>query len=251
MAEHRCLHPHLQLVPLALFYTWLPTTDVSSGNSSRNIGCHLDPKSDWEQATRSNGSSGWQCKLCNDSRIRHEWHIPQHEGSVGHQALLALERQRQQTITTASNNVASTSGSVAPTPASDSSLAVVDSGIRSLLHSLTRNTPMESSAESLSPLPPDASVLSGFNWNLFEATEDTTVELTAEQAGVASIAQQLLDRLDAVSEVDSEDDVVEQSDSEQSPENPVEPTVTGMSLLSTVQIAPLCNTHSGDCPDFF
>ncbi|KAF8220185.1 hypothetical protein L208DRAFT_1417052, partial [Tricholoma matsutake] len=41
---------------------------------------------------------------------------------------------------------------------------------------------------------------SAFDWNLFEANEDTDLAQSAEQRSVALIAQGLLDRLDELSE---------------------------------------------------
>lgn len=121
---------------------------------------------------------------------------------------------------------------VAPSPAIDPLIGMVDSAAHALLYSIIHNAPPPSSEREETPSPP--SPPSGFDWNLFESTEDTRLQApSVEQLGAAGIAQQLLDHLDSVENVNSDDEPVERSDGENEHQDDTEPTIIGELFASS------------------
>lgn len=122
----------------------------------------------------------------------------------------------------------------APTPATDSLLGLADSGVRALLHSLVNNAPpLRENPPAPSPPPPSPPPIS-FNWNLFEATEDTTLQPSVEQTGASAIAQKLLEHMDEVDDIGSDEEPAERSDDGQNSVNDDEPRVAGEYSLIVV-----------------
>jgi hypothetical protein len=111
----------------------------------------------------------------------------------------------------------------APPP---SYLALADSGTRALLQSIAAGVITGNRGDQVSePAPPSPDLAPIPKWGLFEVHGDTDLALSAEEQGIALIAQSLLDRFDEMS-VGSEDDEVERSDDGAENEAP-EPTVPG------------------------
>ena len=173
---------------------------------------------DWE-AIDDNGKPAWRCIVCRDGRKVPYDKTRQHEASATHMDLVEI-REREQRLDAEEPTEAQIPGALPPY------LALVDSGTRSLLQSLSagavtvnRDDPVSDS----SPASPEHSPIPG--WGLFEVHGDTDLALSAEEHGIALIAKSLLDRFEEMS-VGSDEAAEERSDDEAGNEIP-EPIITG------------------------
>ncbi|KAH9482828.1 hypothetical protein JR316_0004928 [Psilocybe cubensis] len=178
----------------------------------------LDPKV-WTQSTADNGDTVYYCKVCCDSRARKAFNCPGHERTSTH--LAALSRQRQPTP--ASSTINEVRGN--PT-ASISNHRIIDDALRALLVSSSSNPrqpmyhfgcpPLQSGTSHATPSSPPlqaptqsgpVSPLTGFDWNLYEATQGSTDPDQEDEPTPCirvreGVCQWLLDLLDGVEEND-------------------------------------------------
>lgn len=115
-------------------------------------------------------------------------------------------------------------------------LALLDSGTRTLLQSLTRIDPPANSeagpiGSHINP-PPRSDLAPLPGWGLFEVYGDTELVPSEEQQSVAAIAQAVLDHFDRLS-VGSDEEDVERSDVDE--EEIREPIVVGEFKLDHAQ----------------
>lgn len=94
--------------------------------------------------------------------------------------------------------------------------AIIDDAMRELLASLA-GQPNNSEATDT---PPAASS-NIINWNLFEGTQDTDLDLSPEQEAVSRIAQGILERFDEVLDNSEDEDAERTDDDEQSIQEPI------------------------------
>lgn len=143
--------------------------------------------------------------MCKDSIFRPTARIRRHELTQVHQHSLSLFEVEQLENDQTTNLDKITDNDM------------IEDGLRNLLHALAGNTNgQHRQTASRSPSPPGTLI----DWNLYNVNEDTNLAPSAEQQRVASIAQDLLDRLDNLS-VSSADDEVERSDDEHSADEPI------------------------------
>lgn len=171
--------------------------------------------------------------MCKDGRFRQAFRCSSHEATANHQRLLArlhAEELEAERLAQQSPSPTPSQDEATGTPSNSNSITdlnIVEDGLRNLLHSFSSHHPANraQTAHSTRPASPPDAVL---DWNLYEATEDTELDLSAEQQAIALISQQLLDRLNDANINSDDDDDEERSDEE--PEPIAEPVVSGMSV---------------------
>lgn len=169
---------------------------------------------DWH---RNADGDQWVCRLCNDNRYRHRFHIVQHEGTNAHQAALRrfeLEAANQ-------GNPIHSMPPLEYDGVNDTRTAFhifVEDGVRNLTYSMSR--PPDSNTSTI-PIAPSNTLI---DWNLYEARQDD-IELNIydPQETVRAIAAELYARLDESPPSDDEDNA-EWSDSDIEPDDVEEPT---------------------------
>jgi hypothetical protein len=176
---------------------------------------------DWEERRKPNGKSLFVCLPCQDNRERQIHHLKDHEKTTKHiEALADFEEQL--------SNAAS--GSSSSHPPVISNQAVTDDALRALLASATAN-PSQPLYHDDHPLIPPAtpdhsgswqgphSPVTGINWNLLEATENTMLETSPLQEYIQRVSQASLDFINGDL---SEDELLERvslgSDSSHAPQ---------------------------------
>jgi hypothetical protein len=155
------------------------------------------------------------CLLCQDNRERQVHHLKDHEKSAKHLEALADFQERL------SNAAPTASGSSVSHPPLISDQVIVGDALRALLASATADPsqPLYRHDHPLIPAspPPDASgsdepwqgphsQVSGINWRMLRARENTTLESSPLQEYVQSVAQA---SLDFINEDLSEDELLE------------------------------------------
>ncbi|KAK7029116.1 hypothetical protein R3P38DRAFT_2524834 [Favolaschia claudopus] len=144
------------------------------------------------------------CNVCRDGRPRLEYNCSRHEDSGTHQNNLRHFRRSSQ-------NEFAASSPLAP-DISAQNQSIIDDGLRNLLSSLTGGTipPYSSSAQSRNS---ESSLPTGIDWNLMEAHDDGNLSSSGDKQAVASLAEAILQSLDALPESDEEQD--ERSDEDE------------------------------------
>ncbi|KAF8803001.1 hypothetical protein BYT27DRAFT_7110917 [Phlegmacium glaucopus] len=151
---------------------------------------------DWEERRKPNGRSLFVCLACQDNRECQLHHLKDHERSGKHiEALADFQEQL-------SNATPTASGSSGSYPLI-SNQAVADDALRALLASATGNPSQHLYRDDHPLVPPSPdhsgswqgplSPVTGINWNLLEATENTILESSPLQEYIQSVSQASLD----------------------------------------------------------
>lgn len=161
---------------------------------------HRGEKIDWRAAAKIvNGkrvaSGKWICLLCNEQKEHYTYNVLRHETTALHKSMVEYQLAVSESSSTSPNLHHDSATGLPPY------LDMADSATRNLLQSMAGKRPQvpeagdSSSNRSHSPI--DNYPIDG--WGVFEATQNTWLNQSAEQEGVALIAQSLLDRLDDLS----------------------------------------------------
>lgn len=132
----------------------------------------------------------WTCKLCGDGNLHLVTNIERHERGIMHSAISAKQNDEEMAV-----------GAGAQTSSTPQELTfgmnLVDSGTKNLLQSLAGVKPTAPSP----PTSPSDDFLHNpiTDWGVFAATENTYLNRSQEDEGIALLAQSLLDRLDDLS----------------------------------------------------
>lgn len=169
---------------------------------------------DWARAPGPKNM--WSCKLCQDGRLHEKRKLARHEASVRHQTLLGESLQSESEPRAASSTF-------------PVEMTLVDSATRALLESMmgtpSRSQGVEVPPPSRSPSPSFLDPIYG--WGVLSASDATQLDRSAEEEGVALIAQSLLARFEELSNEASDDERSEAEDEE----DPPEPTVSSASQM--------------------